>query len=194
MINKDKIQELVGLFYQARSKTFYINSSDGKTFSGPVGIFVSLGITTSEKTLRDIKEVFEQSSLWTAELVELRSSKVAGQFMNSITKKESNGDEILPYEVRELPELHWEEEEARERVKQLEQSVECYDTSFEGCEINLFKKLIEKIDTSYQGGWSNHCIYQTPEGDYKIFFKRVNYRRDEDLGIDYRIGIYVREK
>ena len=42
MIDKDKIHNLVGVFYQPTFKTFFINSVDGETFIKPIGIFVSL--------------------------------------------------------------------------------------------------------------------------------------------------------
>ena len=84
-INRDKVHSLVEVFYQPSFKTFYVNSVDGETFVKPVGVFVSLGITTSLKVLEDIKNIISGSEGYSATLAEIKSKKVAGQFLNTVT-------------------------------------------------------------------------------------------------------------
>ena len=55
-INREKLHNLVGLIYSPTYKTFYVNSLDGMSFVKPYGIFVSLGITTSKRTLEEVRQ------------------------------------------------------------------------------------------------------------------------------------------
>ena len=82
---KDKIHNLVSVFYRNTFKTFYVNSYDGEEFEKPFGIFVSLGITTSLKTLNDIKEIIEDNG-FNATLAEISSKRRTSQFLNTIIR------------------------------------------------------------------------------------------------------------
>ena len=52
------------------------------------------------------------------------------------------------------------------------------------------QELIDELDKNPQG-WENHVI-KLDEGDYKVFHKLVNYKKEND--VEYRIGIFVSEK
>ncbi len=84
MVSREKIHELVKLFYQQTYKTFYVNSLDGKEFTQPQGVFVSLGMTTSMKTLDYIKNLLANSR-YNARIAEIKSIKIDDQFLNTLT-------------------------------------------------------------------------------------------------------------
>lgn len=195
-INKETIHELVEVFYQPPFKTFYINSSDGETFIRPLGVFVSLGITTSLRVLQDIRDVLSKSSGLSARLAEIRSQKIAGQFLNYIVpKKESD---IVQYNMADFPDFCMDEETAKDLLKRMKEKMtssgETDVTSlYDYCpKISKLSELIDKLNSN-PVGWKDHMIQETPEGEYRIFHKKVNYQRSKTDGSEYRIGIYVTE-
>lgn len=190
MIEKDKIHNLVSVFYQPTFKTFFINSVDERSFIKPIGIFVSLGITTSMKVLEDIKNVISETNEYVAQIAELSSRRIGGQFLNTIV----NIDNPQQFELSEFPENTMNEEEANaelDRMKSLmtpEEDLEVLKTY--APRISQLQDLIEKLTNT--NGWSAHLIQKKEEGDYSVFHRFVNYRKEDD--VEYRIGIYVREK
>ena len=195
-INKETIHELVEVFYQPPFKTFYINSSDGETFIKPLGVFVSLGITTSLRVLQDIRDVLSKSSGLSARLAEIKSQKIAVQFLNYIVpKKESD---IVQYNMAEFPDLCMDEDTAKDLLKRMKEKMISSEKSdivslYDYCpKISKLSELIDKLNSN-PIGWRDHMIQETPEGEYRIFHKKVNYQRSEIDGSEYRIGIYVTE-
>lgn len=195
-ISKETIHELVEVFYQPPFKTFYINSSDGETFIKPLGVFVSLGITTSLRVLQDIRDVLSKSSGLSARLAEIKSQKIAGQFLNYIVpKKESD---IVQYNMTEFPDLCMDEDTAKDLLKRMKEKMISSEKSdvislYDYCpKISKLSELIDKLNSN-PVGWRDHMIQETPEGEYRIFHKKVNYQRSEIDGSEYRIGIYVTE-
>lgn len=195
-ISKETIHELVEVFYQPPFKTFYINSSDGETFIKPLGVFVSLGITTSLRVLQDIRDVLSKSSGLSARLAEIKSQKIAGQFLNYIVpKKESD---IVQYNMAEFPDLCMDEDTAKDLLKRMKEKMISSEKSdvislYDYCpKISKLSELIDKLNSN-PVGWRDHMIQETPEGEYRIFHKKVNYQRSEIDGSEYRIGIYVTE-
>ena len=189
-INREKIHDLVEVFYQPTFKTFYINSTNGTTFIKPIGVFVSLGITTSMKVLEDMKEIINSTEEYEACLVEISSKKVAGQFLNTIINKE----EPQQYKLTDFSTNIMNEKESREeldRMKELmnpEQDLGILKTY--APRISRLQDLIDKLTTT--DGWDAHLIQNCGEGEYRIFHQYVNYRKEGD--IEYRLGIYVKEK
>lgn len=188
MISKEKIYDLVGVFYQPTYKTFSVNSIDGESFIKPVGVFVSLGMTTSMKGLEDMKNIITDSGEYIAQIAEISSKKVGSQFLNTIinisnpTQYESEiGDDVMN-EEESLAEL--------ERLKSLmtpEQDLEVLKKY--APKISKLQDLINKLTRS--NNWPYHLI-QKKDDDYGVYHKFLNYKRDGDT--EYRIGIYVREK
>lgn len=196
-INKETIHELVEVFYQPPFKTFYINSSDGETFIKPLGVFVSLGITTSLRVLQDIRDVLSKSSGLSARLAEIKSQKVAGQFLNSIVPKKE--EDIIQYSMSTFPDLCMGEVESKDLLKGMKDKMASPENNtdvkalYDLCpKISKLSELIDKLNSN-PIGWKDHMIQETPEGEYRIFHKKVNYQRSEDDGSEYRIGIYVTE-
>lgn len=192
-IHKDKIHELVEIFYQRRFKTFYVNSENGKTFSTPSGVFVSLGITTPLRVLWDMQKVLSQE--YNACLAEIKSDIVGGQYMNIVTDRKE--DEIAQYIIdpSQYPEKVMNEVEAKELLEMLKAKVNT-DSPIEvlrelAPKVGKLQQVIQKLDSS---GWDRHLIQVDESGDYKIFHTKVNYWKDSNSGSEYRIGVYVTEK
>jgi hypothetical protein len=194
-LHKEKVHELVEIFYNQRKfKTFYVNSVDGKTFSMPSGVFVSLGITTPLRVLTEIKNVLKDQG-FDSRLAEIRSDKVGGQYLNIVTSKTE--EEISQYVIDEnqYPEKTMNETEAKELLELLKAKV-VTDSPIEvlreiSPKVSKLSQIIENLDRS---GWDRHLVQIDEDGGYKIFHTKVNYLKDSDTGSEYRIGIYVTEK
>lgn len=188
-INRDKVHSLVEVFYQPSFKTFYVNSVDGETFVKPVGVFVSLGITTSLKVLEDIKNIISGSEGYSATLAEIKSKKVAGQFLNTVTC--TTGPK--QYKITNLSEDIMGEEESKaelERMKNLMNPSQDLDILKEYApKISRLQDLIDKLTSTH--GWDAHLIQKKASGDYQIFHQYINYKKEGEL--EYRVGIFVTE-
>lgn len=188
-INRDKVHSLVEVFYQPSFKTFYVNSVDGETFVKPIGVFVSLGITTSLKVLEDIKNIIAGSEGYKAVLAEIKSKKVAGQFLNTVTST------IDPkqYKIENLSEDIMNEGESRaelERMKGVMDPSQDLDILKEYApKISRLQDLMDKLTSTH--GWDAHLIQKEKSGDYRIFHQYINYKKEGDL--EYRVGIFVTE-
>ena len=189
-ISRDKIHSLVEVFYQPSFKTFYVNSLDGETFVKPVGVFVSLGITTSLKVLDDIKNILNDSKGYKAVLAEISSKKVAGQFLNTVIYTGYPHQ----YKITDFPEGVLTEEKARtelQEMKALMDPSQNIETLKEYApKISRLQDLIDKLTST--NGWDAHLIQKEREGEYRIFHRNINYKKAED-GTEYRIGIFVTE-
>lgn len=189
-INREKIHDLVEVFYQPTFKTFYINSTNGTTFIKPVGVFVSLGITTSMKVLEDIKSIINSTEEYEATIVEISSKRVAGQFLNTIINRE----DPKQYRLTDFSDDIMDEKKSKEKLEEMknlmspEQDLEVLRTY--APRISRLQDLIDKLTTT--NGWDAHLIQEKDDGEYRIYHQYVNYRKDGD--IEYRVGIYVKEK
>jgi hypothetical protein len=188
MISKDKVQDLVKLFYHPAFKTFYVNSTDGETLQNPLGVFVSLGITTSMRTLTNIKEFIESNKDYKAQLVEISSKKIGDQFINTVI----NVDNPQQYKLEELPKNIMTKEEVLEELEhmknQMSPAAKLETITEYSHKVRKLQYLVDRLDES--SGWDSHVI-QRDGDDYRIFHLLVNYDKRE--GIEYRIGILVNE-
>lgn len=189
-INREKIHDLVEVFYQPTFKTFYINSTNGTTFIKPIGVFVSLGITTSIKVLEDIESIINSTEEYEAKIVEISSKKVAGQFLNTITNKE----DPKQYKLTNFSDNIMDEKRSKEKLEEMknlmnpDQDLEILKTY--APRISRLQDLINKLTTT--NGWDAHLIEEKTNGDYNIYHQFVNYKKEDE--IEFRIGIYVKEK
>lgn len=181
-LDKDRIHELVEIFYQKPPfKTFYINSTDGKTFVKPTGVFVSLGITTSMKTLEDLRDVLNKTPGIKSSIVEIESIKVAGTFMNHIINTSPTQYEVDPETVK--PSIVLSQTETEEELRNLEKLEKRDETA-------KLKDAITRVQES-QEPWVTHSVMKLDGGGYRVFHRYVNYKKTDD--IEYRLGIYVEE-
>ena len=188
-MTREEIHSLVEVFYHPTFKTFYINSLDGKTFVHPIGVFVSLGITTSMKVLNDIKEIIGAHNGYSTVIAEISSKQIAGQYLNTVEKTGSNIDQYVLTEF---------DSDVMDRTQALEELDNLKKTMNLENDLELLKDITPKISKlsdlisrlDKQSNWDNHLI-QKENGDYRIFHKLVNYKKENE--IEYRIGIYVTE-
>lgn len=195
-VDKDKIKEIVSVFYQAPFKVFYVNSEDGETFSVSENtrVFVSLGLSSPHQTLVDIKNILKSSG-YKVRLAELKSIRNGNQFVNSITDKEE--DQISMYSL-EFPEGSYDKNGTDELLESLIKSCKNPDGTIQETgikdlikEIQSIKELQLKLNTS--NGWDSAAIIKDDNGDYKIFRKNSNFLQMPD-DVSYRIGIYVEKE
>lgn len=192
MINKEKVYELVDVFYQPTFKTFYVNSVNGKDFVKPVGVFVSLGITTSKKVLEEIKNIISETPGYNAVIAEISSKRVKSQFLNTLKNTEPKqyklGGEDLKKEKMRLFDKEMAEEELN-RIKSIVSSNQEAGVINEITpKITKLQNLIKRLNDSC--GWEDHLICEDEE-NYRIYHLNTNYKKEGD--IEYRIGIYVTE-
>lgn len=191
-ISRERIQELVGVFYQPTFKTFYVNSVDGNNFVKPIGIFVSLGITTSMKVLEDIKKVIQGDESLDACIAEISSKKIADRYLNTLV----NFTNPRQYKLDEEDSSILNEEKAKEELAELKSNM-TLEKDLETLQkyapkVSKLTDLITKLTEN--SSWDTHLIQKDENEDYKIFHRYVNYWKDDTNDIEYRIGIYVSDK
>lgn len=193
MISREGVNELVSIFYhKTKYKLFNVNSIDGEEFTKPLGIFVSLGMTTSLKQIQDITSAISRCKGYTARVAELGSIKIGGIYLNYLT----NNNSIQQYPLNEDEDNKlMNRDEVLEMISKLVDKSKNLDTNqTELIEIsgklNRLTYLNNQLEES--DGWSTHAIREE-DGDYKIYHLRLNYKKDPDSNVEYRIGIYVEE-
>lgn len=193
MVSREAVNELVSIFYQkTKYKLFNVNSTDGEEFTKPFGIFISLGMTTSLKQIQDITSAISRCKGYTARVAELGSIKIGGIYLNYLT----GADPIQQYPLDEgNSEGLMNRDEVLETISQLVEQSKNPDTSqTELVEIsgklNKLTYLNNQLEES--DGWSTHAIRE--DGDYRIYHLRLNYKKDPDSNIEYRIGIFVEDE
>lgn len=190
MVTREEVHDLVSIFYQPTFKTFYINSVDGVNFVKPLGIFVSLGITTSLKSMESIKNILGER--YNAVLANISSKQIGDQHLNTIVDI-SNPTQ---YTLTEFDSTVFTREQALEELSNLKDQIrpEKDLNILQGYApiITRLQDLINKLDKD--NGWEDHLIQKdtTTDSFYRIFHKKVNYMKSDD--IEYRLGIYVSEK
>ena len=189
MVSREKIHELVRLFYQHTYKTFYINSTDGQEFEKPLGVFISLGMTTSKKTLENIRDFIGANKEYSARIVRISSKRLDDQFLNTVLEEPAE-----QFAVEEIPETVLTKEEALEELENLKNDMSLRSSLELLTEhVHRVKKLQHLINQLEESdGWDFHMIQRDGDLDYRIFHRYVNYEHKD--GIEYRLGIFVDEK
>lgn len=193
VIDRENVKRTVEVFYQGPFKVFTVNSEDNETFCrDKKGVFVSLGLTTSLETITEIKDILNKVPGVKARVAELKSSRLYGQFLNSITEREESG--VKPY-VLDYPDNSYDRAASEALVKSLTDSCKDSDTQDIGKVIKDIQKIRELQNLLDEGdGWKNSVIFKNEAGDYKIFYKTSNYYPlNDEKESSYRIGIYVEE-
>lgn len=188
-MTREEIKNLVGVFYHPTFKTFYINSTDGKTFVHQTGVFVSFGLTTSMKVLDNMKEILNTHQGYKAVIAEISSKKIAEQFLNTVIRTK----DIEQYKITEFSDDMLDREAAIKELDHLKEHMNLEEDleviKAVTPKISKLSSLISKLDK--QESWDCHLIQRDEKDYYRIFHKLVNYKQEGDL--EYRIGIYVTE-
>lgn len=199
-ISRDEVKKLVEVFYPRPFKTFYVNSLDGQEFVNPFGVFVSLGITTSFKTMNNIKDIIDNSRDFNGKLVEIASKKIGDQYLNFINNETPKQIQIptVPQGatyLRDPKEYILNEKNARielEKMKDLMHPDQDVNILQEYApRIGQLENLIRTIEET-EGDWENYWILRTSDNTYKLFHRYINYANCGD--VEYRVGIFVTSK
>lgn len=200
IINREDIRKLVEVFYQPSFKIFYVNTADGVNFVKPIGVFVSLGITTSIEVLKNIKDILDNTPEYSAKIVELSSTKVSGQFMNQITKDNPEQIFIEDIESAELVTKIGPGEEIMDQSKAMQELESLKNFMHPDQDMNILyeyaprigklQELIDKLNRT--DGWSSNWIHKKSNSEYKLYHRKINYINCGD--VEYRIGIFVSPK
>lgn len=189
-----KIQEVVEIIYQPSFKIFTVNSRNGKDFSKPLGYFVSLGITTSIDTIRDVGSFIGdqlKGEIEFSKVCELETVKMYGQFMNTVTKIESSGTSVDQYESPEYPSIYLDKEKSSELLNNLKGEInKCTNIDSirrYSSRIGRLTYLINKINK--KNDWDSKGI-SVDGDDFKIFHRKINFIENE--GKSLRVGIYIK--
>jgi hypothetical protein len=187
-VRRDKIYSLISAFYQPTFKTFYVNSTDGLNLVKPLGVFVSLGMTTSKKTLDDIRVIIENHG-YSAVISEIASTKdtVSDQFLNRLTGNSNPEQYLMDVEDKVFLKNVSEANEELNKLKNLLTLDQ--DLSVLKDISPRVSKLVDLINKLEPDGWDSHYIQKEDNGDYKIFHRYINYKKVDD--VEYRIGIFV---
>lgn len=192
-LNIKRVQEAVEIIYQPSFKVFTVNSENGKDFSRPLGYFVSLGITTSFDTIRDVCSFIGdqlKGDIEFSKLCELRTVRKYGQFMNNVTKIEGK-ESIDQYDSLYFPDNLLDKRSSSEILNHLKDEmnrcVSIEDIRSYSNKIGRLTYLINKIDKKNE--WDSKGIIS--EGDeFKVFHKKVNFIEKDEKSL--RIGIFVK--
>lgn len=189
MINKEKVHELVRLFYRPTYKTFYVNSTDGREVCKPLGVFVSLGMTTAWETMVNIRDLLNSSNKYRAKIVEIGSIRIGDQYVNRIT----NETDPKQYILENLPKNVMTKEECDKEYESLQKIMNTHSTAEVLAEnAHKYQKLCHLRSTlDKSNGWDTHLIQKDGDCDYRIYHLLVNYEQRE--GTEYRVGIYIEE-
>jgi len=187
VVNVDKLKKLIEVFYQPPFKIFYVNSTDAKTFIKPIGVFVSLGITTSPKVLSNIKNIIDSDPNFNAIVANITSKKVNDQYLNTLI-----GENEQQYRIENLPPNVLDKTQAEEELDRLHEKMSVKEN------LEVLQKYAPKVsqlqdlisDINSRDDWENQLIQKDDEENYRIFHRLVNYQKLEDT--EFRLGIFVR--
>lgn len=187
-MNKVKLKELIEVFYQQPFKIFYVNSLDSVNFIKPTGLFISLGISTSEFTMNKLKTIIEntypESCPRIAELMSIRTD--SGDFLNTITNNHDPKPYKLDEEKTDLVLL--DKTSAEKELSELREQLINNNSVPESVLIRT-QKLLECIEMIHDR-WEENRIQKRENDEYKIFHLISNYKKDKN-DVEYRIGIFV---
>lgn len=178
------LRDIVELFYHSPFKIFNVNSVDRETLVRPFGYFISLGITTSMESLKNIRDIIGKSDYgFEAKIVELESikSEEYGDFLNVITNKTE--EEITKYPSTPPENIKvYTKEKAQKLYDEMTEKIDSGDYSISPIRQKL-SEVLKKIEN-----WDEHSV-QIKDGQPGIFHKYINYQKIDES--EFRIGIYV---
>jgi len=192
-MTKQEIERTVSLFYPAGVKTIYINSENGTDLNPPYSqIFVSLGITSSIKTLNEVRDNLNNISYLSATLATTKSiRKEDGKYSNEILKfgEYTKDDQYLATSM-----CGGEFEKILDRAASIDMYEELMHSEHVD-QANQLKEMIGRLDE--KNCWEDMAIaFDIVDNVPTIsqFHRYVNYRKDQETGAEYRIGILVEMK
>lgn len=192
-MTKQDIENTVSLFYPAGIKVYYINSASGSELTPPYRrVFVSLGITSSIKTISEIKDSLNNINYLNATLATLKTTRNAsGRYFNEVVRigDYTKDDQYIATKI-----TGGEFEKILDRAAALDVYEELLHSEHVE-QANELKELIRRLDE--KDCWDTlavcfNIIDNVPT--ISPFHRYINYYVDPENGTEYRIGILVEEK
>lgn len=99
-VNKEMVTRVVDSCYSSPYKIFTINSYDGVHVVKPLGLFVSLGVTTTMRTMSIVlHELIDQLKV-NASIAEISSRYVNNRYINNVI---TEGSHVKQYDSESVP-------------------------------------------------------------------------------------------
>lgn len=192
-MTKQEIETTVSLFYPSAVKVYYINSSNGHELKPPFKyMFVSLGITSSIKTLYDLRDTLNKISYIKASLSTISTRRnETGRYFNEVIKV---GDYSKEDQYR-AAELDNPGEFGKVLDKEASEGM-CEELTRSGHldQVQRLREIMAYIDE--KECWSDMLVlFNIVDGVPTVepLHQKVNYMLDPKTGIEYRIGILIEE-
>lgn len=204
-LNKESVTRVVDSCYSSSYKIFSINSRDGINICKPLGLFVSLGITTSMKTMRKVAEELKISfGDYEMHISEIESRIVNGRYSNKVSKMNASSqfnsgslsEKCMRMGKKEV--LNLISELKSKLIKNSNDDKKVIDYS---CRITKLSKILNKIDSGSvdSESYSIGVINTDDEFQASLINDKINYIQssDEDnpnIIVHKRIGILIEFK
>lgn len=189
---RENVCNLISVFYQNCFKVFYINSKDGKNFVKPIGLFASLGLTTSLDTLENIKKILEDNG-YVARIAEMSSKIVGSQYLNYLSSEKILKQYETVFDDASIVSEKQAVDELSRREQSLSNSSQDIDTlAKEAATVSSLRDSIKRISLM-SNGWENHYLQlDKNDGEYSVLHRYINYK--QDANVERRIGIFICNK
>lgn len=201
MVNKELVTRVVDSCYPSPYKIFSVNSIDGFTVVKPLGLFVSLGITSSLNTIKYVSSELNRCLGIYPKIIELESRIINGVYVNRISNEYPMQYESGSYDNSTL----LNRDEVLNMINQLKSDLmyDIYDDDKAKVIITKLHKLykaLDKLDKTVGTDWDNHSITvinSDNEFNVSVVNRRINYKqctenlRGMNLIVHKRVGILV---
>ena len=189
-MTKQDIENVVSVFYSSGVKVYYINAAQGRPLTPPFKrAFISAGITSSFKTLKELCDNLDNVKRYHANLGIIKTTRdYSGKYYNEIVRigdlTEDDQFSVTSFKGGDF-------EKVLDRTLALDVYDELVAAEYleeQAAELNRLITLIDEKD-----GWDDLAILfdivnEVPK--VSLFHRHVNYLKSED-GTEYRIGILI---
>lgn len=204
IINRSEVVRVVDSCYPDYYKIFTINSRDGYTVGRSLGLFLSLGITTSFSTMNNVISELKDNFSEEISIAEVESRLVNGKYVNKVIKD----SDVKKYSAGTFSNgISLDERSSEELLDSLSKKL----LEFEGDRemlldySNRIVKLNRAIDKFKQGicNWENYSLqvvntpteFRASAQTNKINYMQITEIRDNvEVTVHKRIGILIKYK
>lgn len=201
MVSKEHLTRVVDSCYPSPYKIFSVNSTNGFTITKPLGLFVSLGITSSLSTMKHVASELNRCLGIHSKIIELESRIINGVYVNVISDEYPIQYDSGSYDDSNL----LNRDGVTDLINQLKSELmyDIYDDEKAKPIISKLHKLykaLDKLDKSVGTDWENHSITilnSDTQFNVSVVNSRINYVAEyEDFNgmkllVHKRIGIFV---
>lgn len=202
IISKEQVTRVVDDCYSSHYKIFSINSLDGLNLCRPIGLFVSLGITTSLATMKTVSDTLAETLGVDSRIAEISTKMIEGRYLNKVlnsTNVEQYDSGVLTY-GKKLKEEDINNLLADLKSKWMENKEDTKVMLDYSYRLSKVSKLIHRIKSSKSFNWGDYSINLVntdTEFSLSIVNNKINYIQctENVNGIDVithkRVGVLV---